>query len=167
MKTILNVALLSMACLASVPAHADGTPNDKLQIQGVWAVSDGETNGRSLKTVLHEKGLGAMKIKFSNDVMTMTGPGVLSHTYQFVLKPKGQPKVITLVTVETHGKAPEGSVIHGIYEIKGDTLKLCLPADSSGDRPEKFEAPNGSRLSLLVLSRQTDGDDEPAGPSDR
>ena len=108
-----------------------------------------------------------MKVKFSNDVMTMTGPGASSHIYQFVLKPKGQPKVITLVTVETHGKALEGSVIHGIYEIKDNTLKLCLPANSSGDRPEKFEAPNGSRLSLLILSRQADDHNEPAEPADR
>jgi len=38
----------------------------------------------------------------------------------------------------------------GIFELDGDTLKWCFAA---GKRPDKFEAPEGSNVTLIILKR--------------
>jgi hypothetical protein len=40
--------------------------------------------------------------------------------------------------------------MHGIYEIQGDTLKLCL-IDRDQPRPTEFQSETGSRVTYLVL----------------
>ncbi|MCS7467337.1 TIGR03067 domain-containing protein [Stieleria sp. ICT_E10.1] len=166
MKTAVEFAMVCIVCLVSAAARADDSPDDKSRLQGVWALSSGETNGRPLGEVLRKKGLSDLRIKFSGDLMTMTGFGTPGYTYHFTLQPMEQPKGMRLVTVETHGKAPKGSVLHCIYEMKGEELRLCLPSDSTVERPKKFEAPSGSRLSLLVLSRPANNDNPRSEPAD-
>jgi hypothetical protein len=73
-------------------------------------------------------------------------------------------QTIRLVTVETQGKAPKGTVLIGIYKIEDEELKLCLPADSTVERPKEFEAPSGSRLSMLVLRRHANDEKTRAEP---
>jgi hypothetical protein len=41
----------------------------------------------------------------------------------------------------------------GIYLIEGAQLKLCLAGDVGAQRPRYFDAPSGSRLSMLTLIR--------------
>ena len=155
MKNRFSIALVFVTCFGVVSVRADEAANQKERLQGVWILSKGETNGKALDEVLRKRGLGGLQIKFSDDLMIMTGFGAPDHTYRFALTPTDRPKTIRLVTVETQGKAPKGSVLIGIYKIQDEELKLCLPADSTVERPKKFEAPSGSRLSMLVLRRQT------------
>ncbi len=164
MKTKVKTALIGFLCLVSMPARADDAADDKMRLQGVWVLSSGETNGKPLGEVLRKKGLDGLKVKFSGNVMTMTGFGAPDYSYQFTLIPTDRPKVIRLVTVETHGKASAGSILNGIYEIKDEKLKLCLPGDSTVKQPMEFAAPKGSRLSSLVLVRQVDADKPHVSP---
>lgn len=159
MKTRFSIAIAFVTCLGMTHVGADDEADRKSRLQGVWTLTRGETNGKDLGEVLRKRGLDGLKIKFSGDLMTMTGFGAPDHKYRFTLKPD-HPQTIRLVTVETQGKAPKGSVLHGIYKIEKEELKLCLPADPSVERPKKFAAPSGSRLSMLVLKRQSD-DDKP------
>ena len=49
-------------------------------------------------------------------------------------------------------KTPDGQELHGIYELNGDTLKMCF---SQGNKaPTKFESPKGSEIVLLVMERE-------------
>jgi hypothetical protein len=43
-------------------------------------------------------------------------------------------------------------VVPGIYEIEGDTLRLCLPRSEKVPRPTEFKMVKG-RQSLMVLER--------------
>jgi len=49
--------------------------------------------------------------------------------------------------------ANDGSTLEAIYEINGDTLKLCLSQDD-GPRPTDFAAKKDSKRILLILKRQ-------------
>ena len=43
----------------------------------------------------------------------------------------------------------------GIYELEGDTFKVCFAAPGKADRPTEFKSAAGSGHRLLVLKRET------------
>jgi uncharacterized protein (TIGR03067 family) len=46
-------------------------------------------------------------------------------------------------------KAPE---LWGIYKIEGDTLIVCVTDE--GERPKRFESPEGSTIRLITCKRE-------------
>lgn len=150
MNVLLRIALAMFVC--SVAIAEDASKHTKA-LQGTWVFSHGISNGKSLEQQLLKNGAGDLQINFSNGVMTMSRDGGPEHTYQFTLDPMTVPSSMKLVTIETHDKAPRGSKLRCIYKIDGNELTLCMPADSSVDPPKEFNAPAGSRLTLLVLTR--------------
>ena len=164
MKARFAVTLVFVTCLGFASSRADDESSQKSLLQGVWILSNGETNGNALDEVLRKKGLDGLRVKFTGDLMTMSGLGAPEHKYRFTLNPADRPQTIRLVTVETQGKAPKGSVLNGIYKIEENQLKLCLPADSTVERPKEFEAPSGSRHSMLVLKRHANDNEPSAEP---
>ena len=70
-------------------------------------------------------------------------------------------------------QGPEkGNTNFGIYELDGDTWKICL-ATRGSERPKEFAAPRGTGIALETLQRQTSADavealvaaDTPASPA--
>ncbi|UUO05070.1 TIGR03067 domain-containing protein [Blastopirellula sp. J2-11] len=164
MNSRFTLSLVFALCLSVAGVRAEEESSEKSQLQGVWILSQGEANGKSLNQLLKDRGLGGLQIKFSDDLMTMTGFGGPDHKWKFSLLPMNQPQAIRLVAIETQGKTPQGTTLTGIYAIEKDVLKLCLPADSTVDPPKKFEAPSGSRYSMLTLKRQSKEDESRAEP---
>lgn len=61
------------------------------------------------------------------------------------------PRPIDIVAV---GGDQDGRVYEGIYELKDDTLRLCLSTSTDIKvRPTEFVAPGGSTLVLITLRR--------------
>jgi uncharacterized protein (TIGR03067 family) len=46
--------------------------------------------------------------------------------------------------------------LHGIYAVKGDTLKICFGVDVGKERPKEFDAKTGSPYRLWVFKRVKD-----------
>ena len=67
-----------------------------------------------------------------------------SEKLTFKLNASRNPKEIDLTT-------QGGNVMPGIYELDGDTWRLCLPARSEGERPTTL-SPEGGRY--RVTKRQ-------------
>jgi hypothetical protein len=42
----------------------------------------------------------------------------------------------------------------GIYELKGDDLKICFVHGGGGERPTDFASKEGTAQSLIVLKRE-------------
>lgn len=153
MKSLNLLAMLCVTSLMIATVRADEPKSDAEQLQGKWILHRGETNGVPLAEILEKQGKKDLQIDFSGDLMTMSGVGFQDHTCRFTLQPDQDPRAIDSVTEETQGKAAKGTRVPGIYSIDGDTLKLCLPNNADAERPKKFEAPIGSGLSVLVLTR--------------
>lgn len=48
----------------------------------------------------------------------------------------------------------KGKTIQGIYEIDGDTLRVCVVLPGKGERPTEFSGKGGSGCNLTVYERQ-------------
>ena len=59
------------------------------------------------------------------------------------------PKAIDII--DTEGAA-KGKPARGIYEIKGDELRICV-ADAGKDRPTEFPAKEGTGWTVLTFKR--------------
>jgi RNA polymerase sigma factor (sigma-70 family) len=128
------------------PASAAGPPvapqaeQDKLQ--GNWRVEEVKMGGQDWP---HER----MRFEFAADKMTMLfGAARLTPPMPYVLDPSREPKTIDV-------NSP-GGVWRGIYELNGDSLKLCLNENPAGggDRPATFRAPPGAQGVYLYLLRR-------------
>jgi uncharacterized protein (TIGR03067 family) len=90
---------------------------------------------------------------FKGDTAIVEGNDKVKKEYAKIrvkLDPSASPK---LVDISVAGGTQKGAVIKGIYQLKGDELKVCARVFGNG-RPTEFASPAGSSIVLLVLKRQ-------------
>jgi len=115
------------------------------KFQGIWTVESVEAEGKEIP-IDNFKG---MTVTFEGDKYTVKiGDKVIQAATQ-KLDPSKSPKTVDGSVAEGPGK---GMVILGIYEISGDTLKVCF--DEAGKkRPTEFKTASGSQTTLVVYKR--------------
>ncbi len=114
--------------------------NDLSQLQGSWTLRSLELNGQEMPP------MGGVEI--AGDQFTAVGMG---HDYggKLEIDSTAKPKRFDLVFTE----GPEaGNRNLGIYELKGDTWKICLNMTGK-TRPRSFATKPGSETALEVFSR--------------
>jgi uncharacterized protein (TIGR03067 family) len=138
-----------LAVLAGVLVAADDATvkSDREALQGKWLVVASEARGKKdsddklkeAKPTFHfqEEKLGW---SFVRDGKEITGNG------SYKLDPSTKPKSIDLT-----GFPESGKTFPGIYEMDGDTLKICF---DENERPKEFASKAGSRIGLLTLRKQ-------------
>jgi uncharacterized protein (TIGR03067 family) len=149
-----HVALTLLATvLVAADAPDEAVKKEKQQLQGTWVAKSVKIKGKA-----DEKLKGA-KFIFSGDKLTMEFDGKKQEgTYS--IAPTKSPKHIDL-TFEREGRK---DLDRGIYQIEGDTLKMCvrggrgkfdregnLVEEKVADRPEKFDAKDSA---LITLKRE-------------
>ena len=68
---------------------------------------------------------------------------------EFKIDAVKEPKEIDITLQLPKGDRP----LLGIYEIKGDTLKVCYVGGNTGRRPAEFATKEGVNSGYIVLSR--------------
>jgi RNA polymerase sigma factor (sigma-70 family) len=127
--------------------------SDLERLQGTWWLEPDEARG---KPVPKE---GAKKA----DTMTINGDqmiepaGDFEITTTFRIDPNKSPKTIDLLSVareDFNGVLKERITIlqRGIYELRGDTLKICL-APGEKERPKRIQAPAQAGHALQFYRR--------------
>lgn len=135
---------LALSVLAAEP---DPVRKDVDALQGAWAVEGLEYNDKDLKD--------KYKISFTvkGDVLTVEGDGEVRKEYAklaFKLDPSTTPKCLDLTVA---GGSQKDALMEGIYELKGDEVRLCVRVFGK-DRPSEFKSPDGSSIALLSLKRR-------------
>ena len=134
-------AALAAVAVAAAPADAD-----RAALRGTWVLEAATLEGRD-----HTDDFRGMKLvldgdRYTLDFDTNTDKGT------FALDPTKTPKRID---VRSAAGPFKGKTLPGIYELKGDTLRLCLEGDGKADRrPAAFEAPGTTRNMLLTYRRE-------------
>jgi uncharacterized protein (TIGR03067 family) len=130
--------LLGLALTVAAPGPKDKEKDKTPQkLDGAWVVEKIEGKG--------DKKEGEVTFTFADGKISIKAGGRdraedAAYTADAAKKP-----------AEIDIKPGKGQDVLGIYEIDGDTLKICFSA--GGARPTEFKADEGSRTILVVLKR--------------
>jgi uncharacterized protein (TIGR03067 family) len=138
---------------AALLVAADDKPNEEVKkdlakLQGTWETVSLNYNGKDFPT----EGKGRFRFVFKGDKATVTGNKAIQKEYakiSFKLDPSTMPRIVDL-TVSDGSQL--NAVMEGIYEIKGDEMRLCVKVFGK-DRPLEFASPEGASIALLVMKR--------------
>jgi uncharacterized protein (TIGR03067 family) len=124
-----------------------GGKKDQDQLQGTWVATSGENGGAALD----DDQVKGMKFEIKGDKYTYTSG---DYTEKGTLKVEGDknPKAINLHIEEGQG---QGEDQRGIYELKGDTFKVCFAQPGKDrERPKEFKTTADNGHLLIVLKRE-------------
>ena len=150
----MRISLLSLFC--AVGFAASGGPSaladDKADLekevkkfQGTWTIESSVTGGKEL-TADELKGF---ILTFEGDKHTLKKGDDVFQVGTQKIDPSKSPKTIDVTMTEGPNK---GKVMLGIYEIDGDTMKVCF--DPQGKkRPTEFKSGPGSENFVNVHKR--------------
>jgi uncharacterized protein (TIGR03067 family) len=145
------LALTAAALLAFGAAAGDAAVKKELaKLQGAWQVVRGEENGEPVSEYVVQN----LKWGVKGDRLTLQGVAPLTDRASqlaITLDASTTPKCIDL---KVEAGSQKGTVFEGVYEWKGDELRLCLHL-ARGARPVEFETRSGPNRVLLVLKRET------------
>jgi uncharacterized protein (TIGR03067 family) len=117
-------------------------------LAGTWKPISSETDGNKTP---EERLKDSRMTRYENGkVIGKRGDTVVLEGMVKKIDAAKKPK--TIDTEITMGEL-KGKTILGIYELDGDTLKVCIVLPDRGERPTEFSAKAGSGQSLTVYKR--------------
>jgi len=138
------LCVLAAGLLVHAPARAEEAKKEGEKFEGTWKAVSAVRDGREAPQEDVEKMTLVVK---GHDYTLKVGDQVIEGTHK--LNPAKKPKTIDA----TRKAGPEkGQTILGIYELDGDTYKVCF-APPGKDRPTAFESKPGSGHRLIVMKR--------------
>jgi uncharacterized protein (TIGR03067 family) len=139
-------ALISVFSLAMFTAtFAADKSNDTRELQGSWSPVEAQLRGAPMKKEV----LKIITLKLQEGGRyEVTAENVDKGTY--TLDPAAKPKAITITGVDGPNA---GKTIPAIYEIHGDTLRICYNL-AGGARPTEFKSPSGTNIFLVTYKRK-------------
>lgn len=139
---IAMVLAVGMSIVAGTPSLADA-PRDAFQ--GVWQLSGGEADGKTLSESQIKDG----KLVISGDRFTFTQApvGTIRGTQQL-----GSVQELKTIDITNETGPHKGQTSLGIYEIDENEFRVVF-APPGGNRPSKFETASGSGQWLHTWKR--------------
>jgi uncharacterized protein (TIGR03067 family) len=154
----MEIDLLKKEAKAQPDGAGDPKTSKELEsLQGTWNIDTMEWGGKSLPKEL----MNGYKFLFAGNKLTWDAAiGIQSKggkvtaidgsfLCDFKIDPGKEPKQIDITL---HLKNGDRTVL-GIYEIKGQMLKVCYFPSNTGKRPAEFSTKDGLNISYIVLTR--------------
>jgi uncharacterized protein (TIGR03067 family) len=150
----MRIALVTLLCTlvltASGGTRARGDNKADLEkelkkLQGTWTLESVEVGGKE-QPAADFKG---MTVIFEGDKFTVKAGDDVIQVGTDKLDPSKSPKTVDFTVTEGLSK---GAVMLGIYEISGDTLKVCFDPEGK-KRPTEFKSASGSQTFVNVHKR--------------
>ena len=138
---LISVLITSFVLVIFVYAGID----DNQDIQGSWIPVSAEMSGKKVP----DQVLKTMKFVLADGKYTIKN-GDLADLGTYKLDQNAKPRAIDMTCTEGLN---QGNTIQAIYELSGDTLKICY--DTTGDdRPSEFKSLAGTQLFLVTYKRE-------------
>ena len=134
---LMFAALLIGFVVGADAPNADAVKEEMKKLEGTWTVESATKDGKPL-----EKQKGGQFI-FAADKLTIKSADGKMEKMTYKVDPSAKPRTMDFVPEE---KKPNTATGHAIYELDGDSLKLCL--GPPGRRPKEF-SDQGQVLFLL------------------
>jgi len=137
--------LIGIALTAVLPLFAADSVNDTKAVQGSWKPVTAELGGEAMPEAV----VKSISLKLDNgkyEVFVGDRPDRGTYTIDAASKPKSM--TITGTEGPNHGKT-----FPAIYELKGDTLRICYDL-SGAKRPTEFKSLVGTKLYLVTYNRK-------------
>jgi uncharacterized protein (TIGR03067 family) len=115
------------------------------KFQGAWTFESVEMGGKE-EPATDFKG---MTVTFENNKITVKKGDEVIQVGTQKLDPSKSPRTIDVTVAEGRNK---GTVMLGIYEVSGDTLKVCFDPEGK-KRPTEFKSASGSQTFVSVHKR--------------
>jgi uncharacterized protein (TIGR03067 family) len=138
------ILCLCLAVVAARTAFAADLPDAKA-IQGSWTPVKAELGGQPMADAV----LKTISLKLTNgkyDVYVGGQPDNGTYTLDDTTKPKS-------ITVTGTDGPNRGKTFPAIYELNGDTLRICYDL-SGAKRPAEFKSLAGTKLYLVTYNRK-------------
>jgi uncharacterized protein (TIGR03067 family) len=145
MKTRALMILAAGLFLAADDPKKDDAKKDLDALQGKWTCVSGEVGGKPTA----EEDTKGVEFTVKDDTYTVKKPGDPEEKGTIKLDPTKKPKAIDFKILEGNDKGKSQS---GVYELEGDTLKLCLALPGK-ERPKELSTKEGSMSFLIVFKR--------------
>jgi uncharacterized protein (TIGR03067 family) len=133
------MAVACVVLMSAVRAEDKPAGGDQEKIQGTWKIESGFEGAQPLPDEAKN-----VVIVFEGNKMKMKR-GDQERSWTFKLDADKKPKTIDVDM--------DGKVGKGIYELKGDTLKIAH-GEQGDPRPKNFEIMKGTKKSVVVLKRK-------------
>ena len=132
--------LLAMGLIVA----AGGTlrADDQKDIQGTWKIVKSLRGGKEMPAEERDK----VSLEFK-DGKVIVHEGAKDEPASFTLDVTTKPKSINIKPDKGADKE-----VFGIYELKGDSLKVCFGRDGTA-RPKEFASAEGSETMMIELKR--------------
>jgi uncharacterized protein (TIGR03067 family) len=143
---VLVVPSIPQLAMAEDDAPRKAAADDLKKLQGLWQCVAMEREGDPIPP----EDLKGSTATYEDDRITLTRDGEVFRQGIVTLDPNRTPKRVN--TWDLNGPY-EDQTVPGIYQIDGDTLKVCFSRPGS-ERPAKFTTKEGAGTLYCVYKRK-------------
>jgi uncharacterized protein (TIGR03067 family) len=144
LATLLGILVLTATGGAAARADKADVEKELKKFQGTWTFESVEAGGK----VIPAAEFKGMTVTFKGDKYAVKKGAEVVEAATLKVDPSKSPRAFDVTVVEGPNK---GAVMLGIYEISGDTLKVCFDPEGK-KRPTEFKGASGSQT-LVVHKR--------------
>jgi uncharacterized protein (TIGR03067 family) len=139
-----------LALTATLVALSGGVAGEakKSKLEGTWKVVAAVEGGKEAPKA------DEYTLLITGDRFTFKQGDAVKFSGTFKRDRTKKPRQIDATVTEGPDKY-KGKTSLGIYEFKDDTLRWCAGEPGSDERPSAFASPEGSRILLMTLKRET------------
>lgn len=139
----------ALLLLCGADKKKDPSKEDLKKFAGSWATTKLTYNGEDIDI----SGKARIKLVFKGNTGTVEADDKVKKEYAKIQITLDATTATKCIDIKITGGTQKGTKFEGIYELKGDKLKICVKIQGN-DRPEKFESPAGDGIALLDLTRK-------------
>ncbi len=138
-----------MVSFGVAPAQEDAVKKELAGMAGDWRLVRGEESGEPAPEFVIKN----LECVIEGDRLTFKGVATLTDIASRLSIKIDVSTTPACIDLKVEAGSLKGDVLEGVYERKGDELKLCLYV-GKGNRPLEFETKAGSNLVLFILKRE-------------